>query len=94
MSVELRIQGPAVSGANKRRLMVERPGQAPLFECLEEAELLRGVRHQEVLRLLVVQASRVADLCKTVRQMVGVVAQSGLNATQARALSDHGVLDA
>ncbi|MGW2763906.1 hypothetical protein [Streptomyces sp. NPDC001275] len=34
------------------------------------------------------------EKAKTVRQMVGVVAQSGLNAAQARALSDHGVLDA
>jgi hypothetical protein len=40
--------------ANERRLTAQRPGQVPLFVLLEEAELLRRVRDEEVLGLLVV----------------------------------------
>ncbi|MFD7136865.1 hypothetical protein [Streptomyces sp. NPDC059894] len=41
------------------RLTGKCPGQAP-FQRLEEAQLLRRVRHQEVLRLLVVHGSDAA----------------------------------
>jgi hypothetical protein len=44
------------SGLSERRLTGENPGQAPFLVRLEEAQLLRRVRHQEVLRLLVVHA--------------------------------------
>ncbi|MFI2617277.1 hypothetical protein [Streptomyces sp. NPDC018584] len=40
-----------------RRLTGKSPGQAPSFVPLEEAELLRRVRHQKVLRLLAVQVA-------------------------------------
>ncbi|MFE7215718.1 hypothetical protein ACFU93_38630, partial [Streptomyces sp. NPDC057611] len=53
--------------------------------------VLRPGRNEHVLTDCAVRLD--SPLTKTVRQMVGVVAQSGLNATQARALSDHGVLD-
>lgn len=38
-----------------RRVAPGRVGQAPSHVCLEEAQLLRRVRDQQVLRLLVVQ---------------------------------------
>jgi hypothetical protein len=46
--------GSAESKLRERRLTGERPGQAPFFVRLEEAQLLRRVRHQKILRLLVV----------------------------------------
>jgi hypothetical protein len=45
----------AVNRLSERRLTRESPGQAPFFVSLEEAQLLRRVRHEKVLRLLVVQ---------------------------------------
>ncbi|MER0443946.1 hypothetical protein ABR738_05100 [Streptomyces sp. Edi4] len=46
--------GPAPRAPSGRRLTGKRPGQAPIFEALEEPELLRRVRHQQILGLLVV----------------------------------------
>jgi len=40
--------------AGEGRLLGIGPGQAPFLVLLEEAQLLRRVRHQQVLRLLVV----------------------------------------
>ncbi|MFB6842091.1 hypothetical protein [Streptomyces sp. NPDC056361] len=48
---------PFLQGTSERRLAGESPAQAPLFVPLEEAELLRRVGHQQVLRVLVVHAS-------------------------------------
>ncbi|MFF1354680.1 winged helix-turn-helix domain-containing protein [Streptomyces sp. NPDC058297] len=48
------VTGPDLSGSSKRRLTGKNPVQAPLLGPLEEAELLRRVAHQQVLRLLVV----------------------------------------
>ncbi|MGW0584214.1 hypothetical protein ACWD25_51855, partial [Streptomyces sp. NPDC002920] len=44
--------GSVESGLSERRLTGENPGQAPFFVPLEEAQLLRRVRHEQVLRLL------------------------------------------
>ncbi len=44
-----------MSASNQRHLTGKNPGQAPFLVLLEEAEPLRRVRDEEVLRLLVVQ---------------------------------------
>ena len=51
-----RERDPSLGGAHERRLAGKRPGQAPLFVPLEEAELLRRVADQKVLGVLVVHA--------------------------------------
>lgn len=45
------------SQCSGRRLTGRSPGQAPFLVPLEEAQLLRRIRHQEILRLLAVQGS-------------------------------------
>ncbi|GGS76651.1 hypothetical protein GCM10010222_17300 [Streptomyces tanashiensis] len=47
----------AMDEAVERRLTGKSPGQAPLSVSLEEAEPLRRVRHEKILRVLVVNAS-------------------------------------
>jgi hypothetical protein len=54
----MEIRASSYAGRAEGRLTGKSPGQAPFLVPLEEAELLRRVRHEKVLRLLAVRASQ------------------------------------
>lgn len=72
-----RKRDPFLGKANERRLTGKSPGQAPLFVPLEEAELLRRVRHEKIFRLLVVVQHHAVGLAADARLLVAAEGRVG-----------------